>query len=148
MSRLQRESTTASVEQTQQQVAETAEYVPQHPLTGWTHVSIQAEADHLEQYTEVRPFEATEKNKNFFTKALDNGKGALKGAKDKVKKGLSKKKMKAAAKKVRKVLDVVEGKEKTVQKLRAKFKDKAAFDAAVKKKATRKEAEIYDELIN
>lgn len=146
MSRLQRESTTASVEQTQQQVAETAEYVPQHPLTGWTHVSIQAEADHLEQYTEVRPFEATEKS--FLKNTLDKGKGALKGAKDKVKKGLSKKKMKGAAKKVRKVLDVVEGKEKTVQKLRAKFKDKAAFDAAVKKKATRKEAEIYDELIN
>ena len=146
MSRLQRESTTASVEHTQQQVAETAEYVPQHPLTGWTHVSIQAEADHLEQYTEVRPFEATEKS--FLTDTFKKGKGALKGAKDKVKKGLSKKKMKAAAKKVRKVLDVVEGKEKTVQKLRAKFKDKAAFDAAVKKKATRKEAEIYDELIN
>lgn len=146
MSRLQRESPTASVEQTQQQVAETAEYVPQHPLTGWTHVSIQAEADHLEQYTEVRPFEATEKS--FLKNTLDKGKGALKGAKDKVKKGLSKKKMKGAAKKVRKVLDVVEGKEKTVQKLRAKFKDKAAFDEEVKRKATKKEAEIYDELIN
>jgi len=146
MSRLQRESPTASVEQTQQQVAETAEYVPQHPLTGWTHVSIQAEADHLEQYTEVRPFEATEKS--FLKNTLDKGKGALKGAKDKVKKGLSKKKMKGAAKKVRKVLDVVEGKEKTVKKLRAKFKDKAAFDKAVTKKATDKEKEIYKELIN
>lgn len=146
MSRLQRESPTASVEQTQQQVAETAEYVPQHPLTGWTHVSIQAEADHLEQYTEVRPFEATEKS--FLKVTLDKGKGALKGAKDKVKKGLSKKKMKGAAKKVRKVLDVVEGKEKTVKKLRAKFKDKAAFDKAVTKKATDKEKEIYKELIN
>ena len=148
MSRLQRESPTASVEQTQQQVVETAEYVPQHPLTGWTHVSIQAEADHLEQYTEVRPFEATEKDKSFFKKAFKKGKGALKGAKDKVKNGLAKKKMKGAAKKVLEVLDVVERKEKTVQKLRAKFKDKAAFDKAVTKKATDKEKEIYKELIN
>jgi len=146
MSRLQRTPTIMSTAQSSGQIDETEKYVSQHPLTGWRHVSVATKTDHLEQYTEVRPFEATEKS--FLKNTLKKGKGALKGAKDKVKAKLAKKKMKGAAKKVREVIDVVENKEKTVQKLRAKFKDKKAFDAAVKKKATKKEAEIYDELIN
>lgn len=146
MSRLNKESSIVSVEQSVETSEKSADYVPQHPLMNYNYVNTDVERDHLEQYVEVRPFENTEGKKfsKLYNKAKGAGKSVLKGGKSLLKG----RKIKSAAKKVRKVIDTVENQEKIIKKERAKFDDKEAFDKAVTKKATQKEKEIYNELIN
>lgn len=55
------------------------DYKPQHPMHEWRPAAAAAESDHLDEYTEVEPFEASEKN--FISKKL---------AKRKVKKAAAK----------------------------------------------------------
>lgn len=134
MSRLRKNTTAVTESKPMECDSDPTDYKIQHPLAAFKHIPAQTDEDHLHQYTEVRPFEDAE--------------WGFKGAKDTVKGKWSKMKMKSAAKKVRKVVDAVENKEQIIEKVRAGFQDKEAFDAAVTKKMTKKEKEIYEELTN
>ena len=114
------------------------DYKPQHPMHDWRPAAT-VEPDHLDEYTEVTPFEDTEGKKK------KKKKGGL-VAKAKAK--LRKRKMKAAAKKVKKKIDKIEPLEKSIREIRAEQKDKKAFDAIVEKKLTEGDKEIYRESIN
>ena len=106
------------------------DYKPQHPMHEWRPTAAAAESDHLDEYTEVEPFEATE------------------GLMDKAKAYKDKRKMKGAAKKVRKLIQQIEKPEKKIRQIRAKQKDKKAFDAYVQKKLDKEDKEIYREATN
>jgi hypothetical protein len=110
------------------------DYKPQHPMHEWRPTVATAESDHLDEYTEVNPFEDTEGKK----------KGLLATAKDKIRK----RKMKAAAKKVKKQIKKIEKPEKNIREIRAKQKDKKAFDTIVTKKLDEEDKEIYREATN
>ena len=111
------------------------DYKPQHPMHEWRPAAAAAESDHLDEYTEVNPFEDSEGNK----------KGGLMA---KAKAFKNKRKMKAAAKKVKKQIKNIEKPEKKIREIRAKQKDKKAFDAIVTKKLDDEDKEIYKEAIN
>jgi hypothetical protein len=110
------------------------DYKPQHPMHEWRPTVATAESDHLDEYTEVNPFEDTEGKK----------KGLLTKAKDK----LRKRKMKGAAKKVRKLIPQIGKTEKKIRQIRAKQKDTEAFDTIVTKKLDEEDKEIYREATN
>lgn len=58
-------------------VATPGDYKPQHPMHEWRPAVATAESDHLNEYIEVNPFEASEEN--FISKKLAKRK-ATKGA--------------------------------------------------------------------
>lgn len=62
------------------------DYKPQHPMHEWRPAVATAESDHLDEYTEVEPFEASEPN--FISKKFAQGKA--KYAQSKAKKAAAK----------------------------------------------------------
>lgn len=115
------------------------DYKPQHPMHDWRPTAAVTESDHLDEYTEVNPFEDSEGNKKG---------GLLANAKAKAKAFKNKLKMKAAAKKVISQIKKIEKPEKNIREIRAKQIDKTAFDKIVTKKLDDEDKEIYKEAIN